>query len=688
MKKVYTLTLALLLSIVASYAQYYYVPKNGKNPGGLNNDKEYPANGGGLDASWAIAYTCQSKTSVWSDAINIPFSFGFNGNNYSSVKVSTNGVLTFTASPSGLPVDANAALPHSSIPDNSIMIWGILPLMDATYPGYITTKTFGTAPNRQFWVQFNTFSDPSQGSGGWFFGSIVLEETTNNFYIVDQRSYPNTTTLTLGVQLNSSTAYMVEGSPNYATKSQTDATPSDNYYYEFHQGNQPANDASFVSVNTAKNLSAKNSPFDISCTIFNAGSAPINSVKFTYQIDQSTPVSAVVNGLNIAKFAKGNITSTIKWAQTDVTVSTLKITIDEVNGQADANPADNSGTKAVNVWEDCVLRKTLFEGFTSSTCGPCVLGNTTLHKVLDARPGKYTVVKYQMHFPSTGDPYVTAEGKARASFYGNTALTVGIPRGYVDGKWDANTQGLTTDIFDSYNENASFLKIATSQTRTDNKFDFNIDVTPVSTIASSQYKMFFAVVERTTVNNVATNGETEFHWVMKKMLPDNNGTTFTMPAKNVTSNQKFTWTVPGSYRLPQDGQAANMINLATENSVEELWDLVGVVWIQNINTKEVLQSEWTLPVGATLGNKELKVENMGMSIFPNPTSGSFTVKLDKSAENLQVTITNLAGQTVMAKEFGKGLEKEFDCSSLNNGIYMVTISNGETKTTQKLIINR
>lgn len=682
MKKIYTLAVALLVGIAASYAQYYYIPKSGQNPGGLNKDGEYPV-GGGLDASWTTLVTGPATGGSWTD-VTIPFSFTFNNSQFTSAKVSNYGVVTFTASPSGTPIGNNAAIPHSSIPDNSILCWGLT----VGSGDYIVTKAFGTAPNRQFWIQFNSCSEPGI-SGGYLYMSVVLEETTNNVYIVDQRASGNTTSLTVGLQLNSTTAVSVDGSPNYTAKATLDASPSDNSYYSFYQGVQPKNDVTVNKVILDKNLSAKKSPFDIACQVFNSGSDPITSVKFAYQIDQNPEVVTVVSGLNIAKFASGNIISTTKWAQATPSVNNVTVTIKEVNGASDPNPLDNMSSKQVNVWDDCAPRKTLFEGFTSSTCGPCVLGNVALAKVLDARPGMFTVVKYQMAFPGTGDPYVTDEGVTRAGFYKNTPMNPGIPRGFIDGKWDANTQGITTDLIDSFNSKACFISMNPTQTRTNNKFDFTVNYTPLKTMSTSdQYKMFFAIVERVTSNNVATNGETEFHWVMKKMLPDANGTALTMPAKNTQGTQNFTWTVPGSYRLPADGTAANRIKLTTENSVEELWDLVGVAWIQDITTGEVLQSEWTLPVGATLGTNEIIMGDAVMSIFPNPASKSFTVKLDKEINNAKVEIFNLTGQMVYTSEMGKSLEKEIDCNHLNNGIYMVNISNGQSSSTQKLIINR
>ena len=66
-------------------------------------------------------------------------------------------------------------------------------------------------------------------------GLIVLEESTDNIYIVDQRHAAAAAPLiTAGIQINSSAALMVTGSPSLSNLASTDATAADNRYYEFN----------------------------------------------------------------------------------------------------------------------------------------------------------------------------------------------------------------------------------------------------------------------------------------------------------------------------------------------------------------------------------------------------------------------------------------------------------------------
>ena len=72
-------------------------------------------------------------------------------------------------------------------------------------------------------------------AGSWSCWSIVLEESANKIYIVDQRrSGSSNPQITAGVQYNYSTAVMVAGSPKALSNlAGSDASPADNHYYEF-----------------------------------------------------------------------------------------------------------------------------------------------------------------------------------------------------------------------------------------------------------------------------------------------------------------------------------------------------------------------------------------------------------------------------------------------------------------------
>jgi len=174
----------MALVSLGAFAQtgYYVAPGAGSgNPGGLNGDAEYPP-GGGLPTGWTTVLT-GPQNEMWSASQNMPFTFKFNDQDVTSYKVSANGVVTFDVATTITPSAVNGDLPNAGIPNQSVCVWGV----GATATGdYVVSKTFGAAGKRQHWIQYNSCSEANIGTG-WIYASIVLEEGTNNIYIVDQR---------------------------------------------------------------------------------------------------------------------------------------------------------------------------------------------------------------------------------------------------------------------------------------------------------------------------------------------------------------------------------------------------------------------------------------------------------------------------------------------------------------------
>ena len=72
------------------------------------------------------------------------------------------------------------------------------------------------------------------------------------------------------------------------------------------------------------------------------------------------------------------------------------------------------------------------------------------------------------------------------------------------------------------------------------KVDMNIDVTPLVT-TSKTLSLQVAIYEKSTTQNVKSNGETVFYKVMKKMVPDANGTNLSGLTENVLQSKTLQW---------------------------------------------------------------------------------------------------------------------------------------------------
>ena len=90
-----------------------------------------------------------------------------------------------------------------------------------------------------------------------------------------------------------------------------------------------------------------------------------------------------------------------------------------------------------------------------------------------------------------------------------------------------------------------------------------------------------------------------------------------------------------------------------------------------------------------IGENEL---NIGVSVFPNPNNGTFTVKLssDKN-ETVRLTIRNIVGETVYSEKdltVNGEFVKVIDLSTYAEGIYFLMLENNNKVLTEKIVVQQ
>lgn len=330
-------------------------------------------------------------------------------------------------------------------------------------------------------------------------------------------------------------------------------------------------------------------------------------------------------------------------------------------------------------------RTPLFEVFTSSTCGPCNPGNATYEGVVSAHPATdYVSVKYQQNFPGSGDPYSTNETVSRRSSY--YAIN-SIPRMEIDGGWDKNAQSFTEALYTQYRGVAAKYSIAGTYSIKNKVVTVKVKYTALAALAN--VKLYVAIVESQTVKNVKSNGETKFFNVVKKMLPDQNGTSLAALPINGKDSTSLTFTFAGNYKLPTDGQTASHINDLTENSVEDFTKLKVVAWVQGSDKSVYNAANLSQVPPLAIGDVSSTVGSM--TSFPNPASTTIKVDVNmKQADQVQASLVNMAGAVVATKSvtFQAGQNQiSFDATEVANGVYnLVVLDSKSNSFTQRVVV--
>jgi len=235
----------------------------------------------------------------------------------------------------------------------------------------------------------------------------------------------------------------------------------------------------------------------------------------------------------------------------------------------------------------------LHEMFTGSNCGPCFDADNNLIEVLAARPGQHTLISYQVG----SDPYMSRESVDRRLYYLPGPGSYSIPYLHVDGANHLHPTlgneelGYTPELFDEFAVPSSPLQLEVSHSTSGQTVDFTVTITALGDVPSDSLRLRAGIIEGITYNNIGINDQTEFHHVLKKMVPDDEGTALDELSMGQQLEFNLSWTFQGDY-VTGTGPS-NMVDHSSEHTVEEFEDLSVIVWVQDDISWEVHQSAWS-----------------------------------------------------------------------------------------------
>jgi hypothetical protein len=671
MRTLFLLTALLLTAFLAANAQYYYIPANINppgNPGGLNTNTEEPFDNG-MAPGWTIIDPIDNSP-AYSAVQNIPFAFQFNGQPVTQYKVSNTGILTFTTSATSVPGSNNNILPDPLIPDKSVCVWGIY-YTGGNCNDRIVTKTFGTAPNRQHWIQFNTYNHPGQFTQWtYIYISIVLEESTNNIYVVDQRvnDKGHQPTLTIGVQINATTATMVTGSPNLGSVAGTSKTAVDNKYYTFIHGYPPTRDVGVSWLQIGNFLILNTAPFQFKGKVKNYTANMVNDYDINYSVNNGPAVACNMTGaaFKIPGYGEEWFIHDSFWTPPGVGIYHLKFWATNINGGGDQNNSNDTMYKTIEVSNAFTPKLRLFEEFTSSTCLVCKDANVALKALLNQFPNEYALIKYPMNYPDAGDPYYTAEAGVRKSYYNVDSL----PDMYVHGTVVVDPMYIDTTMFNNLWDKSSMMFYSPYHTRSGNTFNVSASILPFEQFNQGTLVLRWAVVENVTYNNTGNNGETAFYATFKKFIPDANGVNLGTLQQGVFKN------ITRSYTFP------------TPNTIENWNNLSVIAFVQDDATKEVYQAAYstlTSSIDENAGKSSL------IRMVPNPAAGETTLEFFMNQPGqVGIEVLTTSGKLVSSQSRSNlpmgQYQERIDLTGLSSGLYMIRLTTPAGTDLAKLLV--
>ncbi len=221
--------------------------------------------------------------------------------------------------------------------------------------------------------------------------------------------------------------------------------------------------------------------------------------------------------------------------------------------------------------------KVLSETFTSSNIKDCNFWNWLVNTWIEKQNGNANYIKY----PIKEDPYTLELCKQRLAYYQTEEK---VPVQYLQGLKHEVVENMTnpTNYLTSLK---SCISIKSEPKYNDKKVTVPFTLNPV--ITTSDFVLLVAICEKKTTGNVGTNEQKEFNNILMAMPTGATGTSL-----NLTKGKKI-----------EDVLEVDM----SDTHVEEMSDLIAIIFVQDSKSKQVLHSE-------TFDIKEATVEVTGVSL--------------------------------------------------------------------------
>ena len=322
-------------------------------------------------------------------------------------------------------------------------------------------------------------------------------------------------------------------------------------------------DAEILSIDTDSRLGNGNN--NVVFTVRNLGKTSITSFKAKFQIEGESKFTEETFTTNMETYAIEQFTfETPLFA--NVGDHKLNVEITSVNDSNDGYINNNIKVKDIVVGLGTCQRIPMIEHFSSSTCFPCVFTNKGMDTLTANNPGKYTYVKYPMNGPFTGDPYYTSECGTRRNYYNID----NVPKIFLDGVLTG--EELPQEKLDRSYNTTSFIDIRGSFTVNEADSSITVIADFFSYADIKNIVAYVSVNEKVTTENIGSNGETEFHHIMMKLLGSQHGTKLNLEAGKY-QRLEFTYDM-------------------SQTNMEDINDLEVAIWTQSHSTREIHNSRF------------------------------------------------------------------------------------------------
>lgn len=425
---------------------------------------------------------------------------------------------------------------------------------------------------------------------------------------------------------------------------------------------------------------ALNDDIDIMGKAKNRGSETITSFDVSYTIDGGAAEVYSVTGVNIATGAIYDFTHGTPVSFSVEGSYAIEVTIENLNGNVDENPSDNTMTQSVGVVPFIPVKKVFGEEATGTWCGWCPRGAVALDYMAETYPENWIGVAVH-----NGDPMVNAVYDA------GIAPHIG---GYPNGLVDRAVGGINpSDFEDNYFTRIDAITPATLEISVvdwdESTRELIFDVSSEFVVGINSELRFNAIIAEDSLYGTSSNwaqanyysggdygvmggfellanpvpaDQMKYDHVAREILGGWDGTPNSLPttisAGDIVSHT-YTYTVPADIRIDK----MTIIGLLIDQSTGEVLNANSTHIELNVGIEEVTESD--------------------LIVYPNPATDHINIAADMEIQSM--TVYNNVGQVVFVKSIESNSYK-LNTNNFKNGLYVIQLETENGTITKRIVI--
>jgi len=433
----------------------------------------------------------------------------------------------------------------------------------------------------------------------------------------------------------------------------------------------------------------------LSTRVNNNGLSTITSLDITWN-DGTNNYSENFN-VNIAPGETQTIVHSSQVNYSSVEEKTITVTIDSVNGAADADSSNNSLNTNFNTMTQSGTKAVLIEESTGTWCGWCPRGTVGLEYMATTYPNTVVAVAVHNADPMTNSAY-------------DSSLVGVIGSGWPNAGVDRTLNGIDPaqsslqGAYDAQITNAVPLDLTTSATQVGNNITISAQANFYTNFSAADFRMAVIITEDGVIGTGdGSNANNQDYDQVNYYSGGGNGSMGgyeslgdPVPATQMVYDHVGR-AILGGFN-GQSGSVPTVINAGDTASYDFTYTVPATSNQDNMHIVVLLidQSNGSIVSSAQSSvSQALSVEEVSgidsIRVYPNPTKDNINISFGDGNGDYTVIVTDLLGRTIIKESFKALFGNQsvaLPVYHLNAGHYIMNINDGTASYSTKFIVNK